>query len=57
MDDDTQKEKNVIPSFGGDDDVFMGKSSCFELLGIKDLIFDSQRIESCCFSSKGIDLC
>ena len=57
MDDDTQKEKIVITSFRGVEDVFVGKSSCFELLRPEDSILCSQWIESRCFSSKGIDPC
>ena len=34
-DDDTQKEKIIISSFGGIEDVFMGKSICFRLLGLE----------------------
>ena len=47
MDDDTQKEKTIIPSLGEPDDVFVGRSSCVKLLGPEDLIFCYQGIESC----------
>ena len=57
MNDDTQKEMIIIPSFRGVEDISLGKSNCFELLGLEDSIFGSQRIESCCFSSKGIESC
>ena len=40
-DDDTQKENIIIPSFGGVEDVSVGKSSCFELLRPKDSILGS----------------
>ena len=57
MNDDTQKEMIIIPSFRGVEDVSVGKFSCFELLGLEVSILGSQGIESCCFSSKGIDPC
>ena len=41
MDDDTQKEKIIIPSFRGAEDVSVDKSNCFELLGPEDLILGS----------------
>ena len=47
MDDDTEKEKIFIPSFRDIEDVFVGKSNCFELLGPKDLIFGSKGIDPC----------
>ena len=55
MNDDTQKEKIIIPNFGGAKDVSIGKSNYFELLGFEDSILGSQGIEFCCFNSKGID--
>ena len=39
MNDDTWKEKMFIPSFGGADDVSVGKSSYFQLLKVQGLIF------------------
>ena len=50
------KEKTIIPSLGGAEDVSVGRSSCFQLLEPKNLILVEKRIESCCFGSKGIDL-
>ena len=55
MDDDTQKKKIIIPSFGGGEDVSVSKSNCFKLLGPENSILGSQGIESCCFSSKRKD--
>ena len=57
MDNDTQKEKIIIPSFGGGEDVFVSKSSYFELLGHEDSILGSRGIESCCFNFKGVESC
>ena len=57
MHDDTQKEKIIIPSFEGAEDVPEGKSSYFKLMGPEDSILGSQGIESCCFSSKKIESC
>ena len=37
-DDDTQKEKTIIPSLGAAKDVSVGRSSCFQLLEPKNLI-------------------
>ena len=55
INDDTQKEKTIIPSLGGVEDVFVGRSNCFHLLEPEYLILVKKRIESCCSSSKGID--
>ena len=55
IDDDTQKERIIIPSLGGAEDVSVGRSSCFQILEPKDSIFIEKRIESCCSGSKGID--
>ena len=55
MDDDTQKEKTIIPSLGGVKDVFMGRSRCFQLLKPEDSILVKKRIESYYSSLKGID--
>ena len=55
IDDDTEKEKTIIPSLGGVEDVSVGRSNCFQLLEPEDLILVDKVIESCCSSSKGID--
>ena len=55
IDDDTQKEKIIIPSLGGANDVSMGRSSCFQLLKLENSILVENGIESCCSSSKGIN--
>ena len=39
MDDDTQKEKTIIPSLGGAEDVSVGRFNYFQLLGPEDSIF------------------
>ena len=41
MVDNTQKEKIIIPSFGGAEDVSVGKFNCFKLLGLEDSILYS----------------
>ena len=41
MDDDTHKEKIIISSFGGAEDVSVGKSNFFKPLGPEDLILGS----------------
>ena len=56
IDDDTQKEKIIIPSLGGAEDVYVGRVSCFQLLEVEDSIFVDKGIESCCSGSRGIDL-
>ena len=35
IDDDKQKEKTIIPSLGGVKDLFVSRSSCFQLLNLK----------------------
>ena len=55
IDDDTQKEKTIIPRLDGVKDVFMGRSRCFQLLKPEDLILVEKGIEFCCFGSKGIN--
>ena len=55
IDDDTQKEKTIIPSLGGAEDVSVGRSSFFQLLEPEDSIFVEKGIESCFFGSKEID--
>ena len=55
MDDDTQKEKTIIPSLGGAEDVSVGRSSYFQLLELEDSSLVETGIESCFSSSKGID--
>ena len=47
----------VIPSFGGAEDVSVGRSGCFQLLDAEDSILIEQEIKSCCLSSKGIKSC
>ena len=56
INDDTQKEKTIIPSLDGVKDVFMGRSRCFQLLKPEDSIIVEKWIEFCFFSSKEIDL-
>ena len=55
IDDDTQKEKTIIPSLDGEDDVSVGKFSCFQLLESEDSILIKKGIKSCCSSSKRVD--
>ena len=38
VNDDTQKEKTIIPSLGGVEDVSVGRSSYFQLLELEDSI-------------------
>ena len=47
----------IILSFGGTEDVSIGKFDCFQLLDAKDSILVEKGIESCCLDSKGIDHC
>ena len=53
IDDDTQKEKIIIPSLGGVADISVSRSSCFQLLKLENSILVENGIESCCSSSKG----
>ena len=53
--DDTQKEKTIIPSLGGAEDVFVGRSNCFQFMELEDSILVEKAIKSCCSGSKGID--
>ena len=57
IDDDTKKEKTIIPSLGGTEDVFVGRSSYFQLLEPEGSILVEKgiRIEFCCSGSNGID--
>ena len=55
INDDTQKEKIIIPSLGGVEDVFVSRSSYFQLLELEDSILVEKEIKSCCFGSKEID--
>ena len=55
IDDDTQKEKTIIPSLGGAKDVFVGRSNYFQLLEFENSILIEKGIESYCSGSKRID--
>ena len=55
IDDDTQKEKTIIPSLGGGEDVSMGRSSYFQLLEFENSILIEKGIESCYYGSKEIN--
>ena len=55
MDDDTQKEQMIIPSFEGVEDVLVGRSHGFQLLDTKGSILVDKGVESCCLNSKRIN--
>ena len=46
MNDDTLKERMFIPSFGGAEEVSVGKSNCFQLLDVQGLILGCIGIDS-----------
>ena len=46
INDDTQKEKTIIPSLGGAEDVSMGRSNYFQLLEPENLILVDKGIDA-----------